>query len=73
MGLRESDEFAIDFAESLFEISSGNKKRLWEKTLSILESDNTFVELDIKKLVYEKKKTQEVLMMKQIQILNKKE
>ncbi len=47
-GIKGPDEFAIDFAESLFEISSGNKKRLWEKTLSILESDNTFVELDIK-------------------------
>lgn len=47
-GIKGPDEFAIDFAESLFEISSGNKKDLWEKTLSILESDNTFVELNIK-------------------------
>lgn len=47
-GIKGPDEFAKDFAESLFEISDGNKKELWEKTLSILESDNTFVELNIK-------------------------
>lgn len=47
-GVKGPDEFARDFCESLFEISSGNKKKLWNETISILESDNTFIELDIK-------------------------
>lgn len=54
-GIKGPDEFAEDFAKSLFEISSGNKKGLWEETLSILESDNTFVDLDIKSWSINKK------------------
>lgn len=48
-GMKNIDELAEDFAASLFEISSGNRKKLWEEIIDILESDNTFIELDIKK------------------------
>ena len=49
-GMKNIDELAVDFAGSLFEISSGigSKAKLWNDTLSILESDNTFVDLNIK-------------------------
>lgn len=48
-GIKNIDMLAEDFADSLFEISSGNRKKLWTQTVDILESDNTFVELDIKR------------------------
>lgn len=47
-GMKDIDELAQDFAASLFEISGGNRRKLWEKAISILESDNTFIDLDIK-------------------------
>lgn len=47
-GIKNQEEFSKDFAESLFEITNGNKKKLWNETISILESDNTFIELNIK-------------------------
>lgn len=47
-GIKDSDELSKDFAESLFEITSGNKKELWEKTIAILESDYTFTDLNIR-------------------------
>lgn len=49
-GIKSIDELAEDFAASLFEISSGKGSRtqLWYKTISILESDNTFIDLNIK-------------------------
>lgn len=47
-GMKNIDVLAENFAASLFEISKGNKKKLWEQTIDILESDNTFVDLNIK-------------------------
>lgn len=48
-GMKSIDVLAKDFAASLFEISRGSKKKLWEQIIDILESDNTFIELNIKK------------------------
>lgn len=48
-GMKNIDVLAKDFAASLFEISRGSKKKLWEQIIDILESDNTFIELNIKK------------------------
>lgn len=50
VGMKNIDELAVDFAASLFEISSGigSRAQLWNETISILESDNTFVDLKIK-------------------------
>lgn len=54
-GMKNIDVLAEDFAASLFEISKGNKKKLWEQIIDILESDITFVDLNIKdwSVVYE--------------------
>ena len=48
-GMKNIDVLAKDFAASLFEISRGSKKKLWEEIIDILESDNTFIDLNIKK------------------------
>ena len=48
-GIKNIDMQAKDFAGSLFEISKGNKKKLWKQIIDILESDNTFIDLNIKK------------------------
>ena len=48
-GIKNIDMLAKDFAGSLFEISKGNKKKLWKQIIDILESDNTFINLNIKK------------------------
>lgn len=48
-GIKNIDMLAKDFAGSLFEISKGNKKKLWKQIIDILESDNTFIDLNIKK------------------------
>lgn len=48
-GMKNLDELATDFASSLFEISQGNRKKLWEEVIAILESDNTFIDLEIKR------------------------
>lgn len=48
-GMKNIDMLAEDFAASLFEISRGNRKKLWEQIIDILESDNTFIDLNIKK------------------------
>ena len=48
-GMKNIDELAEDFVGSLFEISRGNRKKLWEETIDILESDNTFIDLDIRR------------------------
>ena len=47
-GMKNIDVLAKDFAASLFEISRGSKKKLWEEIIDILESDNTFIDLNIK-------------------------
>lgn len=60
-GIKNIDVLAKDFAASLFEISRGNKKKLWEQTIDILESDNTFIDLNIKKWAEECKDSAERL------------
>ncbi len=47
-GMKNIDVLVSDFAASLFEISHGNRRKLWEQIIDILESDNTFIELNIK-------------------------
>ncbi len=64
-GMKNIDELAQDFAASLFEINSGNRKKLWDQTIDILESDNTFVELEIKKW-HERYEDRELLEIEQI-------
>lgn len=48
-GVKSYDELSKEFAESLYIITKGNKKKLWFDAISILESDNTFIELNVKK------------------------
>lgn len=46
-GMKKYDELAKEFAESLYKITKGIKKKVWGDTITILESDGTFTELDI--------------------------
>lgn len=46
-GIMALEEMCEKFAESLFEITRGSKKKLWIKSIKALESDNTFEELNI--------------------------
>ena len=48
-GMKNYDELSKEFSESLYMITKGGKKRVWLEAISILESDNTFIELNIKK------------------------
>ena len=48
---RTRSQFAEDFLDSLCKITQGTRKRLWEEAIDILESDNTFLELQIKNWV----------------------
>ncbi|HEX9058818.1 MAG TPA: AAA family ATPase [Clostridia bacterium] len=48
-GMKNYDELSKEFAESLYAITKGVKKKVWLEAISILESDNTFIELNIKK------------------------
>lgn len=45
-------QLADDFFESFFKIIKGAKRKLWDKMLDILESDNTFRDLKIKQWPY---------------------
>ncbi len=63
-GMKNIDMLARDFVASLFEISEGNKKKLWEQTIDILESDNTFIDLNIKKLSEERENNSKELLSK---------
>jgi ABC-type multidrug transport system ATPase subunit len=47
-GIKKYDELYKEFAESLYMITKGDKKKLWFEAISILESDNTFIELSVK-------------------------
>lgn len=47
-GMKKYDELAKEFAESLYKITKGIKKNVWSEAITILESDGTFTELDIK-------------------------
>lgn len=46
--IKKLDDLSREFADSLFEVISSNKNKLWEDTISILESDLTFVDLNIR-------------------------
>jgi len=48
-GMKDYDELAKEFSESLYIITKGVKKKVWLDAISILESDNTFTELNIKR------------------------
>lgn len=47
-GMKNYDELAREFSESLYNITKGVKKKVWIDAITILESDSTFTELDIK-------------------------
>ncbi|MCB6202024.1 AAA family ATPase [Extibacter muris] len=47
--VKNSAQLAADFFERFYRIVKGAKNRLWRETIEILESDNTFSELDIKR------------------------
>ncbi|EQB87920.1 putative ATPase [Clostridium punense] len=48
-GTKNYDELSKEFAESLYIVTKGSKRKLWFEAIAILESDNTFIELDVKK------------------------
>lgn len=48
-GVKNYDELSKEFSESLYMITKGVKKKVWLEAISILESDNTFIELNIKR------------------------
>lgn len=57
-GIKNHNELSEEFAESLYVISRKARNDVWLKILSILESDNTFIELNIKgwsEVVYEER------------------
>lgn len=61
-GIKNHDELSEEFAESLYVISRKSRNDVWLKILSILESDNTFIELNIKgwsDVVYEESEVKE--------------
>lgn len=41
-------DLSEEFADSFYQITQGSKKKLWLEAIKILESDNTFTELNIK-------------------------
>lgn len=46
--IKSENTLAQDFADSLYNIITSTKKQLWEKSITVLESDVTFVELHVK-------------------------
>lgn len=48
-GLKTRDDLAEDFLNSLYEVIKGTKNKLWIDTIDILESDSTFMDLQIKR------------------------
>jgi ABC-type cobalamin/Fe3+-siderophores transport system ATPase subunit len=53
-GMKDYDELSKEFAQSLYKITKAIKKKVWTDTISILESDNTFTELNVKSWSIEK-------------------
>lgn len=53
--MKTREQLAEDFFDSVYRIIKGSKKRLWNEAIEILESDNTFKELDIKSWSKEEK------------------
>lgn len=47
-GIKNHNQLSNEFAESLYTITKGVKKKVWLDAITILESDNTFTELNIK-------------------------
>lgn len=47
-GMKNYSVLSEEFAESLYIVTKGVKKKIWLEAISILESDNTFTELNIK-------------------------
>ena len=46
--IKGSQQLADDFCNSIYKIVTGVKNKLWKESIDILESDNTFMELNIK-------------------------
>lgn len=49
--IKTRSQLSEEFLSSLYKITQGTRRRLWEDTIDILESDNTFLELQIKNWV----------------------
>lgn len=48
-GLKTRDDLAEDFLDSLCKVTQGTKHKLWTDIIDILESDSTFMDLQIKR------------------------
>lgn len=46
--MKSREQLADDFFQSMYRIIKGSKKHLWNKAIDVLESDNTFKELNIR-------------------------
>lgn len=46
--IKDKNDLGEEFARSLYVITRGEKKKLWNDAVSLLESDNTFTDLDVK-------------------------
>ncbi|RHV78762.1 ATP-binding cassette domain-containing protein [Clostridium sp. OF10-22XD] len=46
--IKSGKVLAEDFSKSLYKIIKGTKKSLWNKAIEVLESDSTFIELNVR-------------------------